>query len=67
MENVQNLAQKVIRVLKLSDISIPYGKTNKGELYYKVIKDETEGFFTLDSVPINKEENKELKKLFEIE
>ena len=58
---------KIIRILKLSDISIPVGKTNKGELYYKVIKDEPEGYFTLDSVPINKEENKELKKLFGIE
>lgn len=60
-------AQKVLFTLKTHTLSIPLASTPLGTLSKNINKDETEWFFTLDSVPLPKELNNDLKKLFNID
>jgi hypothetical protein len=57
----------IMRALKVSEISHIVAKTNLGDLNLKLNKDGTDNDyrFTLDAVPFEDKENKELIKLFE--
>ncbi len=61
-----SIIEKTIKILKLSDASLFIAKTNKGDLTFKMEKDNPEGFFMLDAVPLDKQDNKELKALFNL-
>jgi len=54
---------KIMDTLKLNHFSLVLGKTDVGDLAFKVTKEQPEGFFTLDSVPVHKDTNYELIKL----
>lgn len=54
--------RKIITLLKLSDFSLELGRTNNGALCYKVPKD-GDPHFTLDSVPVNKDTEQELRRI----
>lgn len=56
----------IMRLLKVHEIRIPLYKTPLGDLEMKRQKDSNEYIFTLDSVDLDKEKQKELKKLYEI-
>lgn len=58
--------RKIIALLKISDFSILLGKTNYGELCFKIPKDD-EPHFTLDSIPVNKDTGRELAKILKME
>lgn len=62
--NEQHIKQlkKVMEVLKVTDYSILFGRTNHGDLCYKIPK-EGEPHFTLDAVPVTKEVETELNRL----
>lgn len=65
LEQQKKLAAHIFRILKISDISFPIGRTNKGDLSLKFTKDK-EGFeVILDAVPLNEKEydNRELKSI----
>lgn len=65
VEQQQKLATHIFRILKVTDISFPIGRTNKGDLSLKFTKDK-EGFeLILDAVPLNEKEydNRELKSI----
>jgi hypothetical protein len=57
----------IMRALKVSEISHIVAKTNLGDLNFKLNYEGTENDyrFTLDAVPFEDKENKELIKLFE--
>lgn len=57
---------KTIYFLKIHTLKHLICNTNAGPLELNIRKDENEYFFTLDSVPVSKDINKELLKLYEI-
>ena len=57
---------KTFYLLKANLIKHYICNTNLGVLECNIRKNEDEYFFTLDSVPVSKEINKELKKLYNI-
>lgn len=57
---------RTIYLLKISTLKHLIANTNNGPLELNIRKDENEYFFTLDSVPVSKEVDKELKKLYNI-
>lgn len=57
-------AQKLMQALKVTTISIPVATTSLGQLSVNLRKDENEWFFTLDAVPVLKDLNEDLKKVF---
>lgn len=61
--NVEN-AIKLIKLLKVNEFSYILGRTNHGDLCLRITKDELDPIFTLDSVPVNKELNAELLKIY---
>lgn len=62
----KKLENEVMRLLKTHEIRIPLYKTPLGDLELKRGKDEDTYTFTLDSVPVNKDIQKELSKLWGI-
>lgn len=57
---------KTLYMLKLHALKHLICNTNQGALEVNIRKDENEYFFTLDSVPVDKNTNKELCKLYNI-
>ena len=57
---------KAIYLLKLTSLRHLIANTSMGVLECNIRKDENEYFFTLDSVPLPKDLNKELLKLYNI-
>jgi len=56
--------RKVIKHLKLDHVAFILGKTDKGELAYKIPGDaDQEPYLTLDAVPLDKENNSEVLKI----
>lgn len=53
-------------VLKVKEIRHPICNTSLGLLELKIVQDQNEYFFTLDSVPVDKATNRELIKLYGI-
>lgn len=64
MNKTQDL--KTIYLLKIHTLRHLICNTNSGPLELNIRKDEPEYYFTLDSVPISKDINKELLKLYNI-
>lgn len=71
LENYQKLAGHIFRLLKVTEITFPLGRTNKGNLGI-VFRQDTQGFdIMLDSVPLETkslyedENNIELKNMIE--
>jgi len=71
LENQQKLANHIFRLLKVNELSIPIGRTNKGELAIKFRDGKDDFEVLLDSVPLstkdilNDDNNIELKGLLE--
>lgn len=67
LEQQQRLATIIFRILKVPDISIPVGLTQKGQLSLRFSKDKVDFEVLLDSVPLNEKEydNRELKQTLE--
>lgn len=63
-EQIIKTIKKVITLLKLTDFSMIVGRTNNGELAYKIPKD-GDPYYTLDSVPVTKEIENDLKEILE--
>ena len=57
---------KTIYLLKINTLKHLIANTNAGPLELCIRKDENEYFFTLDSVPLPKDLNRELLKLYKI-
>jgi len=57
---------RVMFLLKVHTVKHLICNTNAGALELNIRKDENEYFFTLDSVPVNKDINNELKKLYNV-
>lgn len=57
---------KTMYLLKINDVRHLICNTSKGPLELKIVKDENEYFFTLDAVPVDKQTNKDLLKLYGI-
>lgn len=57
---------KTIYILKIHTIKHLIANTNNGPLELNIRKDENEYFFTLDSVPVSKEVDKELRKIYNV-
>jgi len=57
---------KTLYLLKAHTLKHLICNTNNGPLELCIRKEENEYFFTLDSVPVSKDVNKELLKLYEI-
>lgn len=55
---------KIIKILKVSELRHMLAHTNVGDLTVLIRKGEKEYTFCLDAVPVNKEQNKELKELY---
>lgn len=64
MNKTQDL--KTLYILKAKDIKHLIANTNLGPLEVKLNQDSGEYYFTLDSVPVGKEQNRELLKLYGI-
>ncbi len=60
-ENINEI-RKIIKLLKINDLSVMIGRTSHGDLMYKV-PSEGEAHFTLDAVPVEKEVQDELQKI----
>lgn len=67
LKQTMKFANHVFRLLKITDLSFPIGRTNKGELSMKFTKDREDFEIILDAVPLNLKEydNRELKSLVE--
>lgn len=66
MQNVKDISLEkfLIKLLKLQYITKPLYSTNKGDLGILVRAGEDSYVFTLDSVPVSKEIDEEIKKRF---
>lgn len=62
----KNKESAIMRILKVHEIRIPLYKTPLGDLELKRQKDSDTYIFTLDSVDLDKDKQKELNKLYEI-
>lgn len=64
-ENSLKLANHIFRLLKVNSISIPVGKTDKGDLAIKYTKDKDDYEILLDSVPQDEKQydTRELKSI----
>lgn len=58
---------KIIEILKVTQIRHPLGWTDKGEFSLLLRKGEKEYTFMVDAIPVDAEQGKKLKKYFEIE
>lgn len=56
----------IMKLLKVDSITIPLYKTSLGNLELKRNKEENNYVFTLDSVPVDSETQKELSKVWGI-
>lgn len=65
LQEQQKLANHIFRILKVTDISFPIGRTNKGQLEIKFTKDKEDFEIILDAVPLNEKDydNRELKSI----
>lgn len=67
LEQQKKLAEDIMRLLKVRQVSLPLARTEKGDLSLKYVKD-TEGYqIVLDAVPLDLEDfnNKELSQILE--
>ena len=64
MDKIKDL--KTMQALKVHTIKHLICNTNQGPLEVNIRKEENEYFFTLDSVALDKQTNKELLKLYGI-
>ena len=62
----KNKENSIMKILKVHEIRIPLYKTPLGDLELKRNKDEDNYVFMLDAVELDKERQKELSKLYEI-
>lgn len=63
----KEIAHKIMYALKASSIGFPLCNTSLGQLSINLRKDEEEWFMTLDAVQVDKNTQKDLIKLLEIE
>jgi 5'(3')-deoxyribonucleotidase len=64
MQNIKS-DKAIMRILKIKELRHVLAHTSSGELCRCIRKDEDEYFFTLDAVPVSKEQNEELKKIYD--
>lgn len=66
LEKKRDKDQRILKALKVSEISYHIGRTNKGPLDLMVRYGEDTYQFLLDSAPLDKEDNDKMLSLFNL-